>query len=373
MKKSELFFILKAYFFWILVLLLIVFLAMKFIPLQTNFLGGGRENYQLNPFIWAWGNFDGEHYLSIAKNGYGYGEFAFFPLFPLILRMFGGNILSGIFVANAAFLAGLIGFYKLLRIDFSTKFSYLCVIFLLLFPTSFYFASVYTESLFFALAVWSIYFARRENWLIASLLGLALTATRFVGLIILPTLVLEWFSQNKNKKNSLSRFPSILLSIPVGLMSYMYFLDSKAHDMFAFFNNLALFGEQRSTHLITLPQVFYRYLFKIIPSLNTNFIPVIFTTWFEFSVGIIFLFASVWSFFKVRLSYATFLLLGYLIPTFSGSFSSIPRYVLVLFPFYIILTKLLRNRKIHLFAFSLISFILLVISFGLFARGYWVS
>lgn len=381
MKKNDIYFVIYAFLAWRLGLFLALFLATKLLPLQSNFLGGGLSNYINNPGLWAWANFDGEHYLSIAQNGYGFGERAFFPLFPVLIKfigsLFGGSLQSfnvtGNIIANLSFIIGLIGLYKIVGLDHETKISKLTVIVLLLFPTSFYFVSVYTESLFFALAVWSFWYARQRKWLLASILGILLCLTRFVGLIILPALIVEWFLQNRTRENFLETFPKVLFTIPVGLLAYMYYLQRSVGDMFAFYNNLATFGEQRSSRPITLPQVFYRYIVKILPNLNSTFFPVIFTTILEFSFGVVFLIISTYSFFVQRFSYATFVFLGYLIPTFSGSFSSIPRYVVVLFPVYILIAKYLSKSKILLFVFCLTSVILLIISFSLFARGYWIA
>jgi hypothetical protein len=153
----------------------------------------------------------------------------------------------------------------------------------------------------------------------------------------------------------------------------MVYLQRVYGNALAFYTDLSIFGQQRSNHLITLPQVFYRYIVEILPALKTSFFPVIFTTWFEFSIGLFFLLFIIYAFNKIRLSFWAFLTLCYLIPTFSGSFSSLPRYVLVLFPTFILLGILGVKSKTFLFVFGAISAILLVISFSLFARGYWIS
>jgi hypothetical protein len=380
MKRSELSFIFRAHFFWFLFLILVIIFAVKFIPLQPTFLGGGSVNYLQNPLFWAWANFDGKHYVSIAGFGYGFEQYSFFPLYPSIIytlgKLFGGTLQafvgSGILVSQAAFFAALLGLYKLLRLDFSEKFTKTAIILMLIFPTSFYFAAVYTESLFLMLMVWSLYFARRRWWLMSAFLGILLTATRFVGLVILPVIIAEWFIQNKELKKH-QGFPEIILAIPTGLLAYMYYLERKTHNMITFYSNLALYGEQRSASLITLPQVFYRYLVKILPSLETTFFPIIFTTYLEFFTGLGFLILIIYAINKLRFSYWLLMALGYLIPTFSGSFSSLPRYVLVLFPAFIVLAQIVEKSRFRTFAFGAISFILLVISFALFALGYWVS
>lgn len=379
MQKSDVIFTLKSFFLWIIVLFLILLLSIKFVPLQKEFLGGGLTNYLSNPFLWAWSNFDGEHYLALAQNGYQPLTYFFFPIYPIAIKIFslvlGSSLfqllLSGLFVSWLSFLIALIGLFKLIKIDFKENIAKISIILLLLFPTSFYFGSVYTESLFFALVVWFFYFSRNKNYLFAGILSAIATATRVVG-IILPLCLLVEMLVNKENIFKLKNIFSLFLSIS-GIIIYMFYLKQVTGSYIEFFNTVSIFGEQREAGFITLPQVFYRYIFKILPGLQTTFFPIIFSTLLEFFVGSAFLGLSVIAFFKSRLSYAMFLALGYLIPTFSGSFSSLPRYVLILFPVYLLLAQFLAKRKTLLIAFSLVSFILLSISFALFARGYWIS
>lgn len=329
-------FIIKAYLIWIISLCLVLFVSVQFVTVQKNFLGGGFENYQNNPYLYAWANFDGEHYLSIAKNGYGNGEQAFFPLYPLLIKFFGNNIISGLIISHAAFLIALLGLYKLTK---SKK----VIILLLAFPTSFYFASVYTESLFLCLVIWSFLAFKSRNTAVGILLGSLSSLTRLIGII------------------------------PLGVIGYMIYSHYKWGDYLAFFHAAKNFGEQRSDHLILLPQVFYRYIFKIIPNLNYSYFPVVFTTFLELIAALVFLGAIIYGFRKIRLDYWLYMTLGFLIPTLSGSFSSLPRYVLVLFPFYIIVQNLLKKSNTKLFIYVVVSAILQIISFSLFARGYWLS
>lgn len=338
-----------------------LFLAIKFLPLQPHFLGGGMANYLKAPWLWAWANFDGEHYLAIAQSGYGFAEEAFFPLYPFLIRILGETVWGGLVISNLAFLTALFGLYRLVKLDFKENIAKLALILLLVFPTSFNFGAVYTESLFLALVVWSFYFARKNLWFGASILGMFASATRVLGILLLPVLAV--------KKRSLW-----LLLIPLGLAAYMIFLYQTTGDPLRFLHALPSFGEQRSATPILLPQVFYRYIFKILPSLNYNYFPVVFTTWLEFVVGGLFLVLSLLSFFRLRLDYSLFLALGYLIPTLSGSFSSLPRYAVVLFPAFILIAswfaKIPRPLKIVIYT---ILFISLAVTSGLFLRGYWVS
>ncbi len=376
MKKKDLVLLLSAFLSWRILLSLFLFLAIKFVPLQKNFLGGGMANYLANTWVWAWANFDGEHYLSIAYSGYKHFQHFFFPVYPLTVRFFAlflaqdfkNYLYSGVFVSNLSFLVALIGFWKLIRLDFDRKKAELALILLLLFPTSFFFGSVYTESLFLALVVWSFYFARKGDWIFAGILAGISTATRIVGIALFPALIIEAWTQ-KNKKG----IAASLLTLS-GLVIYMYYLKISTGNPFEFFNTVSIFGEQRSTSLILLPQVFYRYIFKILPNANYNnfssFYPII----LEFAMGTVFFILSILSFWKLRISYSIYLAIGYILPALSGSFSSFPRYVLVLFPAFILGSIYLSkaNRIVRISIFVLL-FILLTVSTIIFSRGYWIS
>jgi hypothetical protein len=403
--------LLKVFIAWRILLFGFLFFAISTTSLQMNFLGGGLVNYLKNPQLWSWVNFDGEHYLSIALRGYQDLTYFYFPLYPLIVRYFtnflGGDhtklVLTGLLLSNLSIFIALIGFWKLILLDYKRKVAVVAIILLLLFPTSFYFGSFYTESLFFALTVWSFYFARKKRWILAGMLGAFSTATRIVGLALLPALMVEaWLHFAKATRGkeiweigvirkNWKKVVGICLA-PMGIIAYMWFLKVETGDPLEFFHSVFIFGQQRSSNLILLPQVFYRYIFKILPSINYNYFPVVFTTWMEFLTAIAFgllgglgILGPGWiacasngvkkmENSKFRLSYAVYLIVGFVIPTLSGSFSSLPRYVLILFPAFILGAKLLskRSRAMQTVVFALL-FTCLAVSTILFTRGYWVS
>lgn len=383
MSKKNIKFLLFSFLSWRVLLFVFLFLAASIIQLQEKFLGGNLEGYLRAPYLWAWVNFDGEHYLSIAYQGYLSLTHFYFPAYSLITKfiasLFNQNfitiVISGLLVSNISFLIALIGFWKLIRLDYKEKIASLAILLLLVFPTSFYFGSFYTESLFLALCVWSFYFARKQKWLLAGILGAVLTATRIVGIALIPALIVElWLQKRKNKRLGLF-WPVIgILLVPLGLFAYMYYLKIVTGDPLEFFHSVAIFGEQRSVSLTLLPQVFYRYFFKVLPNLNYNYFPVVFTTFLEIMTAIAFLILAVVSFFRLRLSYAFYFAVGYLIPTLSGSFSSLPRYVLVLFPaFFLLAVYLSKISKALRVIFFVILFTCLAVAVALFTRGYWLA
>jgi Gpi18-like mannosyltransferase len=118
--------------------------------------------------IYSLANFDGVRYLAIALRGY-VTEGAFFPLFPLIIKLlsfWSSNVTVlfwvGLLFSNLCFLAALVFLYKLLRLDYSKKISEETIFLILVFPVVFFYGAVYSESLFLLLLVLTFYFVRQK-------------------------------------------------------------------------------------------------------------------------------------------------------------------------------------------------------------------
>lgn len=380
--NSPIFKILLIFLTWRACLVIISLLAINFVPLgyKDRFLGGGPLNYQMSSQLFSWANFDGEHYLSIAIFGYKHLEQAFFPVYPMLISFFAKPFSSdfasslvasttiGLLVSNAAFFLSLIFLWQLLKIDYSKKLAFLTLIVLLVFPTSFFFGALYSESLFLLLSVLSFYFARKNKWFLSSIFGFLSSATRIFGLFLLPALLFEVYQQ----KARFSKTFWIFL-IPLGLGVYMLYQYLTVGDPFAFYRLQKIVGEQHQSGLTLLPQVYFRYLKMLLTVDMTN--PIYQTVVLEFLVGIAFFLLPIYGYLKkVRLSYLVFAMLGFLTPTIQGSFSSLPRYVLVFFPSFLVLAIFLNSLpKLPRIIYFVISFSLLVLETGLFLRGYWVA
>lgn len=363
---------------WRLLLFITLLLAISFIHLFShNFLGGGVANYQRNPYLLSWANFDGEHYLSIASKGY-YAklEQAFFPVYPMLIRFLAQPFsldlsflaLVGFTISNLSLIAALFLLWRLVAIDYSPEISWWTVILLIIFPTSFYLGSVYSESLFLLLSIGSFFCARKKKWAWASILGAFASATRIFGIILLPALLIEGWQQ----KIALKKFLWLLL-IPCGLGLYMYQQYLTVGDPLAFYHLQLLVGQQHQFGIIILPQVFFRYI-KILFALsfkNSLYQTII----LEFLVGVVFLLLPIYGYFKnIRLSYIFYSLVGFLLPTIQGSFSSVPRYVLVFFPSFLALAIFVSNTsKLFKSLYLFFSILYLIIESALFLRGYWVA
>lgn len=367
---------------WRFALIVISFLATSFLPLgyQDRFLGGGSINYRASPQFFSWANFDGEHYLSIAIFGYKHLEQAFFPVYPMIISFFSrpnpsdlqtllvNSTIVGLIVSNVSFVLALIFLFELIMLDFSKKIAYLTILLIIVFPTSFYFGALYNESLFLLLSVLSFYSARKGKWFAAGMFGMVSSATRVFGILLLPALLIEAWQQRVN----FSKMFWIFL-IPLGLGVYMWYLNLTIGDPIAFYNFQKLVGEQHQAGIITLPQVYFRYL-KMFATVSPKN-PIFQTIGLEFFVGLTFFILPIYGYLKkIRFSYLTFAMLGFLAPTIQGSFSSLPRYVIVFFPSFLSaalwIDTLPKLLKVILLSSS---FFILVAETALYLRGYWVA
>ena len=157
----------------------------------------------------------------------------------------------------------------------------------------------------------------------------------------------------------------------------MRFLLKTIGDALAFFHAQSVFGEARSTKIILLPQVFYRYL-KILFTAKPNlqyFISLIELTIFCFVFTILILdLIKNWKL-KIKnyslISLNLFSFANLLISTVTGSFMSIPRFALLSISFFIFLGRIKNVWIVRglIILFTIFHIVLL----SLFIQGYFVS
>lgn len=327
--------------------------------------------------LYPWANFDGIHYLSIAGQGYNHDE-GFFPLFPLAIRAVSSVLgdgqpfsasyfFAGLLFANAAFLAAIFLLRQLLLLDYKESVVHKSILYLLIFPTVFFFASIYSESLFLLLTIASFYFARKKQWLFASICAMLLSATRIVGISIVPALLLEFFLQ---EKKIVAKKAIPLLLAPLGLLSFMLYNTIQLKSSLAFLTFHTTIGTSRSDTIILLPQTLFRYG-KILFTVSSRQ----YEWWIAFLELFSFFFAALLLFVAwkkgVRISYLVFAILSFLIPASSGTFNGLPRYIVILFPMFVALA--LIKSKLLQYVYLAIAPILLFLLLLLFSRGYFIA
>jgi hypothetical protein len=143
------------------------------------------------PLVGVWQHWDACWYSKIAAYGYETGTSStnFFPLLPFLMRamsiLVGGDIaLAGLVVNAAAFVFGLTGLRQLVREDLDATTADRAVLYVAVFPAAFFFFAPFTEAVFFAAAVWAVVGARRRHWELAAVAGLLAGLTRPQGLLL---------------------------------------------------------------------------------------------------------------------------------------------------------------------------------------------
>jgi Mannosyltransferase (PIG-V) len=191
------------------------------------------------------GRWDSVWYLAIAGAGYGDGaREAFFPLYPLLVRVagapLGSALVGGALVSTVLLGVALVVLHRLVGLDHDREVARNAVLVTALFPMSFFFSAVYSESLFLALSVGAVYAARRERWAWAGALGGLAAMTRSAGVVLLVPLALIYLwdvGRPRLRARRPLRADVLWLGlVPLGLAAYCAFLALQGLDAFAPFH-----------------------------------------------------------------------------------------------------------------------------------------
>jgi hypothetical protein len=157
-------------------------------------------------------------YLAIAHGGYDDGPTAaFFPTYPLLVRVLGGSALAGILLSLVCFFVALVALQRLTELELGADAGRWTVWALAFSPMAFFFSAVYSESLFLALSVGSVLAARRDRWMWAGVLGALAAATRSTGVAVVFALVLLAFAGGRRPRPTELAWA---LLVPLGLVAF---------------------------------------------------------------------------------------------------------------------------------------------------------
>jgi hypothetical protein len=352
-------------------------------------------------------NWDGLWYRLIALDGYGGGvqsaKAAFWPLFPWTMR--GGSVLTGwtvetvgYLVANFAFLGALLLLYRLISLDYGNADRARAAIWTLaLFPTAFFFSAVYTESLFLFLSAGALYLWRCDRPWLAGLTSIGAALCRSGGVfLVLPFAVLLW---NRHRRDWGAYWPEVIPALfPVlGPAIFAAVLQRDQGNPNAFIDVQEQWNRYSAAPWETLrcavmtchrlggepDGISWTWLGDLVR--NPSWETVTSQSWradlansdvLELVVTVLFLGLAVIGLKLLPFYQTVWVLPGLLIPLLQPSevhaLMSMPRFVLVLFPLFIVLGMLLRPRWIRIPA-VILSVALLVFFTAQFALWYWVS
>lgn len=309
-------------------------------------------------FQFIWNKWDADHYLFIAENWYvttGDKRFliVFYPFYPLVIRFFhlfiNNYFWSGMLVSNISLVAACFYLYRLTEMDFGDDVPLNSVKYLLLFPVSFFLGATFSESLFILLSIMTLYYARKERWLIACICGMLAAFTRSLGVLLVIPVFVEYLVQCKVVYHLRGKAFKIVLKdflrkglsfflIPFGTLLYLWVNKSVTGDWLKFLEYQKDHWSQSFGLFFANMETFVLNAASWKPEESVSlWIPQI----------IIILCAMVLllcGFRKIRASYMVYFFV-YLFVSISPTWLlSGPRYVMSIFPIYMILALLSKNK-----------------------------
>lgn len=298
---------------------------------------------------------DAGWYIGIADRGYDPRSAAFFPFLPYGMRWIHewtglSYPAAGFLIANASFLLALYVMARLLLLDESPGTVRRTLGLMVLFPTSFFFAAPYTEAPFLLWTAASLYFARIGRFWPAGLFGGLAALTRNTGVVLLLPFLYEYFSGGGRRRRRAGPDLAAAALIPAGLAAFMALLQQKIGDPLGFVHAQQVW--KRSFHWPWITVWRGTADLWAVPKRGWTLFIHSFTAAVVYLEGILLALPAFWQRLRIRGSYYLYALVSVLVPLLSPStdwyFLSISRFVLVLFPLFLIAARILENRVIYL-------------------------
>ncbi|HEX6509452.1 MAG TPA: mannosyltransferase family protein, partial [Chloroflexota bacterium] len=328
-------------------------------PTHPSFL------HQLLP---AWANpkshgWDTQWYTDIARRGYdwkkavGTSPAAFFPLYPLLIRV--GVVVThrsylgvALAISNACFLFALAYLWRLTDWELDGEIARRTILYVAMFPTALFFFAGYTESLFLFLTVASFYHMRRGDWLASGVFGGLASATRVTGVLLAVPFVYEYSRSCNFSWRRLSPSGVIGLAlVPAGLLAFMLYLQRTVGDALAFSHDQAAWQKIFTLRLWAGTLESLRQILVVQPAASFfqahNVI--------NLTALVLFLATSILAVRFLPTGYALYLAAFWLVTLSSPAMAngypvpliSMSRYVLALFPVFMVWGILGAKRQLH--------------------------
>ncbi len=344
------------------------------VPIEEGYYGLSPLASRLDRILWwPWVRWDTTWYIKIAAQGYVLSDSstAFFPLYPFLIKLsaplLGHNLAAAsVIIASLAALAGFILLYKLVLDEQGEQVARRAILYLGVFPTSFFLFAGYTEALFLALVLGAYLCVRKRKWELGCVLGALVALARPEGMLFILPLAVEFLLQYRRKEVSLVRGLN-LLTVSAGAVAYPLMLAVQFGNVFAWLQ------AESAWHRTTLP--WDTLSIALNQALSAQDIITTIRSLPDPILALLFIAFTVWSFLRLSLTLAIYMTTIVVLPLFSMTtylpflpLASMSRYVLVAFPAFILLAR----QRWSVWMGPLVAVSLLVQMCWLVAFGAWV-
>jgi hypothetical protein len=333
-----------------------------------------QETIPSESWLGIWKRWDASHFLDLAQHGYPHevGNRAYLivwlPVFPMAIRiahLFISNWhAAAVVLSNVCCAAALTYIFLLVRMEYDARLARRAVLFCAIFPTAYFLHIAYSEAIFLLLSVGAFYHARRGQWLICGAFGMLATGARVPGIAIVPPLVLEYLQQQNFRWREIRWDIAFLALVPLGTLAYLWI-------------NYRCFGDP--LHFLTAQKQFwYGFVRWPFPSVVSNWYGVNHSSadsrliqyggpLAAFAIASAALVAAP---FLLRPCYALYLALSWIMVFCNNFLPCSPRYILPIFPIFILLARITRRDWLRDSIAFLFALFYSICSMH-FARGWW--
>jgi hypothetical protein len=227
------------------------YLAVQLLALRIHAVVLSPGHWNIGALAATWVRWDGIHYVTIAEEGYPANpqpEFqryddsvrpAWPPGYPLLIRvanwLLPGEVnVAALAVSNLAALGLLVVLYRFVEMEVDAVTAERTLLCLLVFPTAFFLAAAYSESVFLLLTVAALYCARRQHWWWAGVLAGAASSVRVAGVTLIVAFALEYLRQRDFNWRRIRPDVLALGLVPSGLVAYMAYQWVRYDNPFMF-------------------------------------------------------------------------------------------------------------------------------------------
>jgi Gpi18-like mannosyltransferase len=341
----------------------------------TREIGAGRLTPGAPKWPFLFQGWDSIFFVFIARSGYSFPFYAFFPALPVLIKGF-GYVLGDTWAASAliAFLVGVAWvpvFQKLAEQYLLEQDAFEATVLAALFPWVFVFTTIaYTEGLFIMGTVSAWYLHLRGRNVLAGLLAALATLTRPVGiLILLPMLVKKLEIRKVTSRVAVEvdvRFhPSYLIPAAAALGWWVYtWLNSGTWSIII--NSEGNWARQQDKAVgLWLWQVIS--LRPVSPIPLDQIVPGVLLFSISFPLFILLLASKVW---RLDRSLAVYSWLLFFLLWFLGLFMSVPRLVSFIFPSWLALRT---GSRLGLTVVAATFLVVSILIWFLFLNNYFVG
>jgi hypothetical protein len=333
-----------------------------------------QKTVPADSWLSIWQRWDALSFLDLAQHGYphqvGSREYliAWLPVFPMAIRvahLFIPNWHAAAVVLSNVCCAGALTYlFLLVRMEYEVELAQRAVLFCAIFPTAYFLHFAYSEAIFLLLTIAAFYHARRGQWLICGVFGMLATGTRVPGIAIVPSLALEYLQQRNFRWRAIRWDVAFLALVPFGVVGYLCI-------------NYRCFGDPLH-FLPAQKQLWSAFLRWPLPSVVGNWYGLNHSSADARLIqygGRLAAFAMTTAAviaapFLLRPCYALYLALSWILVFFNNFPISSPRYILSIFPIFILLGRVSARDWVR-DSIAFLSALFYAICAMHFARGWW--